>query len=54
MKKLLLFLSVLFIFSSALTAFAEDYWNDEIYKSIEQQVKANTPKFPNVDFVVTL
>ncbi len=53
MKKFLLFLSVLFIFSCAFTAFADDYWNDEIYKAIEQRVKANTPTFPNVDFVVT-
>ena len=53
MKKFLLFLSVIFIFSCAFTAFADDYWNDEIYKAIEQRVKANTPTFPNVDFVVT-
>ncbi|MBQ7562148.1 MAG: glycoside hydrolase family 28 protein [Synergistaceae bacterium] len=54
MKKLLLFLSVIFIFSCALSAFADDdYWNYEIYKAIEQRVKANTPAFPKVDFVVT-
>lgn len=54
MKKLLLFLSVIFIFSCALSAFADDdYWDDEIYKAIEQRVKANTPAFPKIDFVVT-
>ena len=39
---------------SGFTAFAaDDYWNDELYSSIEQVVKANTPKFPDVDFKVT-
>ena len=51
MKK---FLAVLLILSCALPALAgDDYWNDEIYSAIEQQVKANVPSFPDVDFVVT-
>ena len=45
----LLCLSVCF----AGAAFADDYWNDEIYSKIEQTVKANTPTFPDVDFNVT-
>ena len=42
------------IFACTFTAFAgNDYWNDELYSSIEQVVKANTPVFPNVDFKIT-
>ncbi|MBQ6773043.1 MAG: glycoside hydrolase family 28 protein [Synergistaceae bacterium] len=52
MKK---FLAALLILSCALPALADDndYWNDAIYSAIEQQVKANVPAFPDVDFVVT-
>ena len=36
-----------------LPVFADEYWNDEIYNSIELRIKANTPKFPDVNFDVT-
>ena len=54
MKKLISLLIFVFVFSFALTAFAsDDYWNDSVYKSIEEKIKANTPSFPDSDFVVT-
>lgn len=54
MRKLSLFLAVLFVAVFSLAAFASDeYWNDEIYSSIEKTVKANAPSFPDVNFVVT-
>ncbi|MBQ7560043.1 MAG: glycoside hydrolase family 28 protein [Synergistaceae bacterium] len=54
MRKLSLFLAVLFVAVFSLAAFASDeYWNDEIYGSIEKTVKANAPSFPDVNFVVT-
>ena len=54
MRKIFSLLVVVCIFACTFTAFAaDDYWNDELYSSIEQVVKANTPKFPDVDFKVT-
>ena len=54
MRKLFYSFIVFLLVLSSLSAFAsDDYWNDEIYSSIEKVVKANTPKFPDVDFVVT-
>ncbi len=51
LKKLLLALACIMIF--VLPVFADDYWNEEIYNSIELRIKANTPKFPDVNFNVT-
>ncbi|MBR2208931.1 MAG: glycoside hydrolase family 28 protein [Synergistaceae bacterium] len=55
MKKLCsVFILLCLCLSCVAGAFAaDDYWNDEIYANIEQTVKANTPTFPDVDFVVT-
>lgn len=54
MKKFCYFLVVLFVMAFAFTAFASDeYWNDEIYASIEKTVKENAPSFPDAEFSVT-
>ena len=54
MRKLFSSFVVLLLVLSSLSAFAaDDYWNYEIYSSIEKVIKANTPAFPDVDFVVT-
>ena len=54
MKKIFSFLIMLYAVSFAFSAFAsDDYWNNDIYSSIEQKVNANVPSFPDVDFVVT-
>ena len=54
MRKFFLLLVVVCLCACSFTAFAaDDYWNDTLYSSIEQVVKANTPVFPDVDFKVT-
>lgn len=54
MKKVFSLFVVMCICLCTFTAFAaDDYWNDEIYSSIEKVVKENTPTFPDVDFRVT-
>ena len=54
MKNFCYFLVVLFVMAFAFTAFASDeYWNDEIYASIEKTVKENAPSFPDAEFSVT-
>ncbi|MBQ7151792.1 MAG: glycoside hydrolase family 28 protein [Synergistaceae bacterium] len=54
MKKVFSLFVVMCICLCTFTAFAaDDYWNDDIYSSIEKVVKENTPTFPDVDFRVT-
>ena len=53
MKKVFLLLAVLVLVNAGCVFAATDYWNDSVYRSIEETVKASAPSFPDVDFVVT-
>ena len=54
MRRIFSLFVVVCICTSTCPAFAgNDYWDEELYRSIEHVVKANAPVFPEVDFKVT-